>query len=86
MTSMGFSGYRKKQDNLFKKVQVEYLVVLYLGIRNESSRMNGYVIIMRVFRNCPYCRVSRVIRKLKLIFFLLCQKVAAVSNYLPNYF
>ena len=67
------------------KVLVEYLVVLYLGIRNESSRMNGYVIIMRVFRNCPHCSVSRIIRKLIFFYFIFCQKVAAVSNYLPNY-
>ena len=48
--------------------------------------MNGYVIIMRFFRNCPHCSVSRVIKKLKFLFFIFCQKVAAVSNYLPNYF
>ena len=56
------------------KILVEYLVVFYLGIRNGSSRMNEYVIIMRVFRNCPYCSVSRVIRKLKLLFFFSVKK------------
>ena len=69
MTSMGFSGYREKSNILFMKALVEYLVVLFLGVRNGSIRilMNGYVIIMRVFRNCPHCSVSRVIRKLKLL-------------------
>ena len=52
---------------------------------NGSSRMNGYVIIMRVFRNCPHCSVSRVIRKL-FFFFIFSQKVAALSNYFSNYF
>ena len=68
------------------KILVEYLVVLYLGIGNESNRMNGYVIIMRVLRNCPYCSVCRVLKKINLFFFIFCQKVAGVSNYLPNYF
>ena len=40
---------------------MEYLVVLYLGNGNGSSGMNEYVVIMRVFRNCPHCTVSRVI-------------------------
>ena len=50
------------------KILVKCLAVLYLGILNESSRMNGYVIIMLVFRYCPHrSSVSRVIRKLKLL-------------------
>ena len=56
------------------KTLVEYLVVFYLGIRNGSSRMNEYVLIMRVFRNCPYCSVSRVIRTLNLLFFFSVKK------------
>ena len=65
------------------KILVEYLVVFYLGIRNESRRMNEYyVIIIRVFRNCSHCSVSRANSKLKFLSFLFCQKVAAVSNYL----
>ena len=43
------------------KILVEYLVVLYLGNGNGSSRMNGYVIMMRVFRSCPHGSLSRVI-------------------------
>ena len=61
MTSMGFYGHRAKSNILFMKILVVYLVVLYLGNGNGSSRMNGYIITMRVFRNCPHCSVSRVI-------------------------
>ena len=54
------------------KILVKCLAVLYLGILNESTRMNGYVIIMLVFRNCPHrSSVSRVIRKLKYFLYFL---------------
>ena len=46
--------------------------------------MNGYVIIMRVFRNCPHCSVSRVISKLQLLFFYFLSKSGCCLELLAN--
>ena len=66
------------------KILVEYSVVLYFGNGNGSSRVNGYVVIMRVFRNCPHCSVSTLIRKLKVLFFYFLPKTGCCFELLAK--